>query len=228
MVDEPTNQDWAVLDLKPGARPAQVQRAYQRRRALYEREALATYTLLSEAERGEMLERIDRAYRRIMGQRPGSMTRPSISRDPRLHDRRPPMAQRSDPVAPAPPATTREVATPPARAVTTPPSARPRTGAPAGRPEAPEPDPAREPGAYLRYHRQRLGISIQAVADETKIRTLQIEKIEEECYRGLPATVYVRGFVIQYARFLGVPEPEDLAASFLKGMETNISRDPYR
>jgi hypothetical protein len=231
MVDEPTKQDWAVLDLKPGARPAQVQRAYQRRRALYEREVLATYTLLSEAERGEMLERIDRAYRRIMGQSPTSGPRPSFSHETMLKVRRPPVAHRAESATLDQPAPTREatVSSPTAETSTLPaPSSRPTPPAPVATSVAPEPDPTREPGAFLRYHRQQLGISIQAVADETKIRSLQIEKIEGESYSGLPATVYVRGFVIQYARFLGIPDPEAVAASFLNGMETNTSSDSYR
>jgi hypothetical protein len=226
MADEPTKQDWAILDLKPGARPAQVQRAYQRRRTLYEREALATYTLLTEAERGEMLERIDRAYRRIMGQSPVSDPRPSMSHETRLKVRRPPVAHRADPAKPSQAVSSGEVpASSPKAETSRLPASRlrpePPAPAPAAKTEPPEPDPSREPGAYLRYHRQRLGISIQAVADETKIRGLQIEKIEEESYSSLPATVYVRGFVIQYARFLGLPDPEAVAASFLQGMGTN-------
>jgi hypothetical protein len=232
MADEPTKQDWAVLDLKPGARPAQVQRAYQRRRALYEREALATYTLLSDAEREQMLQRIDLAYRRIMGQGPASSARPpERGMAPSKEVTQRPLARRPPAVPVERPAPARQVASPPEATVTASPSpaAEPESTAPAREtaPQAPEPDPTREPGAYLRYHRQLLSISVQAVADETKIRSLQIEKIEQESYSGLPAAVYVRGFIIQYARFLGLPDPEALAVSFLQGMEKNRSHDPY-
>jgi hypothetical protein len=243
MADEPSKQDWAVLDLKPGARPAQVQRAYQRRRALYERDTLATYTLLTEDERSQMLERIDLAYRRIMGQSPAqAATWPPAFPERKVEMQRPiagppPGARRPEPPPPARPVTPtpdrpqqetakRVAAAPPPEA----PPARvllpPRAAGAEPEPEGPEPDPVREPGAYLRYHRQRRRVSIEAVADETKISTMQLEKLETESYFGLPAAVYIRGFIIQYARFLDLPDPERLANLYLAHMRAGTHREP--
>jgi cytoskeletal protein RodZ len=64
------------------------------------------------------------------------------------------------------------------------------------------------------------------VADETKISTLQLEKLETESYTGLPAAVYVRGFIIQYARFLDLPDPETLASHYLARMRAGTRREP--
>jgi hypothetical protein len=63
-------EDWEVLGLEPGADIGQVRRAYRHRRSLYEPAALATYNLLDDEEREDMVERIDDAYRRIMGSEP--------------------------------------------------------------------------------------------------------------------------------------------------------------
>ena len=42
----PHRRDWEVLGLEPGADPKDVRRAYRERRALYESDSLATYTLV--------------------------------------------------------------------------------------------------------------------------------------------------------------------------------------
>ncbi len=60
-------EDWEVLGLEPGADLIAARRAHQRRRALYESDALATYNLLDDDERAGMLARIDEAYARIAG-----------------------------------------------------------------------------------------------------------------------------------------------------------------
>lgn len=63
-------EDWEILGLEPGADTSQVRRAYRHRRALYEPAALATYNLLDDEEREDMVDRIDEAFRRIMGSEP--------------------------------------------------------------------------------------------------------------------------------------------------------------
>ncbi len=63
-------EDWKLLDLSPGADLAEVNRALQFRRSIYQPGALATYNLLEEDERLRMLDRIDEAYRRITGTEP--------------------------------------------------------------------------------------------------------------------------------------------------------------
>jgi hypothetical protein len=63
-------EDWEILGLEPGADVGKVRRAYRHRRSLYEPAALATYNLLDDEEREGMVDRIDEAYRRIMGSNP--------------------------------------------------------------------------------------------------------------------------------------------------------------
>lgn len=89
-------------------------------------------------------------------------------------------------------------------------------------PEAPvepamesEPDPRSEPGAVLRYHRRRRGLTLEQVAEETKIRPALLDQLEAERVDDLPAAVFVRGHVLQVARALGVADPNDLAARYL-------------
>jgi flagellar biosynthesis protein FlhG len=85
-------------------------------------------------------------------------------------------------------------------------------------PSGPPPDAKKAPGGHLRHHRLRRGILLSEVADEIKVRSSVLEKIEQEDVDSLPASVYVRGFVVQYAKFLGLPDPEGVAASYLERM----------
>jgi hypothetical protein len=69
-------EDWQILGIEPGADIGQVRRAYRHRRSLYEPAALATYNLLDDEEREDMVERIEEAYRRIIGSDPPAAPQP--------------------------------------------------------------------------------------------------------------------------------------------------------
>lgn len=92
-------------------------------------------------------------------------------------------------------------------------------------PTGPEPAHDLEPGRYLRHHRQRKGMTLAEVAEEIKVRPSLLEKIEGEQFQHLPAPVYVRGFIVQYARVLGLAEPERIAAAYLAKVDSG-SADP--
>lgn len=69
------------------------------------------------------------------------------------------------------------------------------------------------PGAYLRRCRDRLGLSLREMTERTRIRGLA--DIESEEFRSLPPEPYLRGFLLSYARELGIPELEALTESYL-------------
>jgi flagellar biosynthesis protein FlhG len=76
-----------------------------------------------------------------------------------------------------------------------------------------------DPGAYLRHHRLVSGLTLEQVSVETKIRPYLLAAIEGESWDKLPASVFVRGFVLQVARLLQIEEPDALAAAFLAKMK---------
>ena len=85
-------------------------------------------------------------------------------------------------------------------------------------PEAASPPadrPAPESGADLREERQRLRLALETIAEKTKIRRAYLQAIEEERFGELPAAVFVRGFLREYARCLGLPG-EDVARNYMK------------
>lgn len=69
-------------------------------------------------------------------------------------------------------------------------------------------------GEFLKKIREYKGVEINRMADMTKVSKTYIRNIEEEAFEKLPASVYVRGFVYQYAKSLKL-NPELVANSFL-------------
>lgn len=67
-------------------------------------------------------------------------------------------------------------------------------------------------GKVLREARERLGLSIADVANQTKLAPRQIEALEADDFRRLPEMPFVRGFVRSYAKILHLDAQPLLAA----------------
>ncbi|MBL0213527.1 MAG: helix-turn-helix domain-containing protein [Myxococcales bacterium] len=63
---------------------------------------------------------------------------------------------------------------------------------------------------WLRTGRANKGLSLEAVAKITKIQPRILERLEAGKLDGLPAEVFVRGFVRSFARCVGLDEAEAL------------------
>ena len=59
-------------------------------------------------------------------------------------------------------------------------------------------------GEELRREREIRGISLKEISDATKISKRFLEAIERNDHKTLPAPVFTRGFVREYARYLGL------------------------
>jgi flagellar biosynthesis protein FlhG len=70
-----------------------------------------------------------------------------------------------------------------------------------------------EPGAYLRQCREALGLSLAEMVEQTRIRTLG--PIENERFDLLPPEPYLKGYLFEYARALGLTEIMELATCYL-------------
>ncbi|MFZ5631747.1 MAG: helix-turn-helix domain-containing protein [Bacillota bacterium] len=61
-----------------------------------------------------------------------------------------------------------------------------------------------EIGNTLKAARESRGISLENVEEHTKIRRKYLEALENENFEILPGRVYIKGFIKNYARFLGL------------------------
>lgn len=66
-------------------------------------------------------------------------------------------------------------------------------------------------GQRLKEARLEKGLSLEQVAEGTKIRSSFLTAIEKGEYNRLPSASYAQGFVRNYAEFLGLPKREILA-----------------
>lgn len=193
---------YAILGLDPGATGEQIEKAFRYLTELYADDSLATYSLLDTAEARKMRAQLREAF--------------DVLRDPvrRLeYDVRYGLI-----VAPAngsaaspdqPPTPTEHTPWREAEAGGSGPASR--TPRPRGEP-AVLPEPVT--GAALRAFRSERGVSLREIADTTKVGLRYLEYIEADRHEDLPAPVYLRGFLQEYAKAVGL-DPRRTAEAYL-------------
>jgi cytoskeletal protein RodZ len=83
-----------------------------------------------------------------------------------------------------------------------------------------------EVGEQLQAARNALKLTVQQVADTTKIRTDHIRALEEGNYEIFSAPVYIRGFVRIYATHLKLNTPQIMAVLNAELGRTEKFREP--
>ena len=76
-------------------------------------------------------------------------------------------------------------------------------------------DPGETPGLYLKQLREIRGMSLRDVAERTKVGSFHLECIEQERFDRLPAPVYLRGFVREFARTVGADDVDAVVEALL-------------
>ena len=66
-------------------------------------------------------------------------------------------------------------------------------------------------GDRLRREREMRGITLDEIAESTKISRRHLEALEKEDFDSLPGGIFNRGFVRSYARYLGIDEDQAVA-----------------
>ena len=66
-------------------------------------------------------------------------------------------------------------------------------------------------GEKLKREREMRAITLEEIADATKIGTRSLRALEEEHFDQLPGGIFNKGFVRAYARFLGIDEEQAVA-----------------
>jgi hypothetical protein len=74
--------------------------------------------------------------------------------------------------------------------------------------------PAVLTGPDLRKLREARGVSLRHIASITKIGVRFLEYVEDDRFELLPAPVYLRGFLLEYARLVGI-DPRRAAEAYM-------------
>jgi transcriptional regulator with XRE-family HTH domain len=64
-------------------------------------------------------------------------------------------------------------------------------------------------GKYLKRERESKRISLREVAKNTRVREHLLKAIEEDRYEALPPSTYIKGFLLAYAKYIGL-DPNDV------------------
>lgn len=201
MLPKPTSH-YEVLEIEPDATPKQIHDAYLRLKAAYSKSSTALYGLGDfgdESNTQNLLAEIDAAFQTLSDpqRRKEYDERHGIV----LHAPKAPTPMVSAPVPPAPRVPVAPLHGPGAPLAPTEPAV----------PFGPETEWR---GELLKTAREKFQISLEEMSNFTKISKTYLRAIEDELYDKLPAPVFLRGFLIQIARKLRLPE-EKVAASYL-------------
>jgi flagellar biosynthesis protein FlhG len=181
----PSDSHYELLEVPPTASFEDIRRANRRIRDIYGAESVAISGLYDPASLEAVHRRLDLSYTTLMD----AAKRKEY--DMELFPDGVPM--------PVTPASTADVSAPrPAAKVDDPATL-------AVRPPMPEISPMTEfSGPLLRQIREAIGVELREIAERSKIGMAYLSALEGEVFAKLPAAVYVRGFLAEYARALGL------------------------
>ncbi|RJO73962.1 MAG: hypothetical protein C4523_01540 [Myxococcales bacterium] len=212
-----------LLEVGMGADEEEIRRAYDRIKQIYSESSLATYGLYTPNELREFRERVEQAFRVLIDAENRREYDKTLMSEPVKKAKRLQIAV----AAKEDGAETRgETAsqTERANAGSAGEGMRPaavQKDAP-GKTTAPKavkreqirqsvPEDAKFTGPYLAQLREQAGIDLHEISAQTKMSINNLRMIEAEAWGTLPALVYLRSFIIQYARYLGLDEKRVLA-----------------
>ena len=183
-----------ALGVPRGASDEEIRRGYKRQREMYGESSLATASLLTPAQLGAEQGRLDEAYDTLLD----SVRRRAYDLSTFPDD---------DANRPAPPAAKPALA---AEQLLLQAELQREIG----------PDTEFD-GALLRKVRESVGVDLGEISARTKIGRPYLAAIEDEDFASLPAPVYVRGFLLELARFLRLDGPQ-VQRTYLRRMREAV------
>jgi cytoskeleton protein RodZ len=79
-------------------------------------------------------------------------------------------------------------------------------------------------GTWLRRQREAREISLREIAERTKISLRYLEAMENDRFEVLPAPVFAKGFLREYARYVGL-SPDDVVNHYLSVQQPQSSEE---
>jgi flagellar biosynthesis protein FlhG len=194
LIPRPTSEQnlYELLEIYPGASEEEVRRARKQIREWYGSDGLAGRGACTDAERAEYARRTEEAHATLLDRSRRREYDRLVFPDgfPSAHERPP---DHRDSIAGQVTATRDSL------------------------PEVELGDDQVVDGAFLGRVRREHGVDLEDICNRAKISVAYLEAIEEERFEDLPAAVFTRGFVTEFARFLKIDAPRaarDFMAKF--------------
>lgn len=204
------NQNYyEILEIKQDASYKEIEDAYKRAKETYSGESLATYSLFTAGECREILNAVEDAYKILSFSKTREEYNRRLAAGLSVEDLAPPhIEEPAKAVQQIAAESFKEIAPEKEETIQSAPASiktdieMPKTVQTFKETESFEGVEFR--GSILKIIRERRGISLNLVADKTKININYLENIEAEKYHQLPAEVFLKGYLFQYARFLSL------------------------
>lgn len=204
---------YEVFELPPDATPFEIRQAYKAGVELYGDDAMATYSFFSESERKKILCRLEEAFVTLINEKARAEYDQTLIRSGELEES---MQYKGVSKKPIPLFKLK--------------SSRGIKPAASGlsKPEPSEPAVTPLVHAILSHHvltgndlkriRSELGVSLERVAQETKVRIALLRSIEEDQFDELPSRFHLEGFLKSYAQCLRL-DPQAVARKYMQRIQ---------
>lgn len=183
---------YELLEISPDATPQEIQKAYEQAKETFHRDSVAVYSLFSEGEVKKIQTLVDEAYGVLMDEalrKEYDQSHLPVTESP---EREKPLEMELS---------VKEKKTP--SLIFT------DLSADAGGGEY--------RGKGLKLIREKMGIDLKSISQETKISVQILQWMEDEVTEKLPPLVYLKGFLKAYAQCLGL-DPSKVVEEYLKAL----------
>ena len=200
---------YEMLDLQPNAVPYEIRHAYNAAMQLYQPGSLVSYSFFSEKKRREILALIEKAYQTLINDQLRKEYDDELVRRGEIDAK-----EETAPEVKKPVSVFHISRGPTARTVF--------VSSDALKNRISQCQVIKDilaqsalSGQDLKQIRTELGLTIEQIAEETKIRVNHIQSIEEGQAQNLPPAVFLKGFVKSYLKCLGLESVDELSARYM-------------
>ena len=200
---------YEMLDIKPDAVPYEIRHAYNAALQLYQPGSLVSYSFFSDGERRAILALVEKAYQTLINDQSRKDYDAQLIRTGEIEAR-----DESAPDVKKPVSVFHISRGPTARTVF--------VSSDALKDRISQSQVIKDilaqsvlSGQDLKQIRTELGLTIEQIAEETKIRVNHIQSIEEGQAQNLPPAVFLKGFVKSYLKCLGLESVDELSARYM-------------
>lgn len=183
---------YELLEISPDATPQEIQKAYEQAKETFHRDSLAVYSLFPEGEVEKIEALVDEAYRVLMDEtlrREYDQSHLPVTES--LKREKPSEVELSVKERKKPSLIFTELSA--------------------------DTSGGEYRGKGLKLIREKLGIDLKSISQETKISVQILQWIEDEVAEKLPPLVYLKGFLKAYAQCLGL-DPPKVVEEYLKAL----------
>ena len=199
---------YEMLDLPAAATPFEVRKAYKRALEVYSEDSMVTYSLFSAEERKEILVRLDEAFATLNNEKGRHEYDRGLIQQGAIKEG---AQYRSDGEKGAAAGASGSADT-------------------VSQPEGEKPQGMENPvvkeilsreeltGMDLKRMRMELGVSLERIAEWTKIRPAMLRSIEEDRFYDLPSRLHLKSFLRAYVKYFHL-NPESVVSRYMKRVD---------